>query len=108
MARPSNIWDLEWDFEDDPDGMRGARLLERPEGTKLVSAIWELDSGVDADSYHVHHATEELLIVLRGTPTLRTPDGERELREGDVVHFPIGPDGAHTRCSTDQPSPCAT
>ena len=29
--------------------MRGARLLERPAGAKLVSAIWELDSGVDAN-----------------------------------------------------------
>ena len=45
--------------------------------------------------YHFHHGGEELLIVLRGTPTLRSPEGERELREGEVVHFPRGPDGTH-------------
>lgn len=95
MSRPSNIWDLNWDFDDDPVGMRGARLLERPEGTRLVAAVWELDSGIDADAYHVHHATDEMLVVLRGTPTLRTGEGERELREGDVVHLPMGPDAAH-------------
>ena len=33
--------------------------------------------------------------MLRGTPTLRSPDGERELKEGEVVHFPRGPEGAH-------------
>jgi uncharacterized cupin superfamily protein len=43
----------------------------------------------------VHHATEELLLVLDGQPTLRSPDGERELSRGEVVHFPIGADGAH-------------
>jgi uncharacterized cupin superfamily protein len=33
--------------------------------------------------------------VLRGRPTLRTPDGERQLDEGEVVHFPTGSKGAH-------------
>jgi uncharacterized cupin superfamily protein len=36
-----------------------------------------------------------VLICLRGRPTLRTPDGERELEPGDVAFFPAGPDGAH-------------
>ena len=35
------------------------------------------------------------MTVLRGRPTLRTPEGQRELAEGDVVHFPAGPEGAH-------------
>jgi len=35
------------------------------------------------------------LIVLGGTPTLRTPEGERTLAPGDTVCFPAGPDGAH-------------
>jgi uncharacterized cupin superfamily protein len=26
---------------------------------------------------------------------VRTPDGEQELRRGDLVRFPAGPDGAH-------------
>jgi uncharacterized cupin superfamily protein len=32
---------------------------------------------------------------VRGQPTLRTPEGEQELREGDVVAFPRGDDGLH-------------
>ena len=26
---------------------------------------------------------------------MRTPEGERQLQEGDVVHFPVGATGAH-------------
>jgi hypothetical protein len=33
--------------------------------------------------------------ALRGEPTLRTPEGEHVLKEGDVVAFPRGKDGAH-------------
>ena len=45
------------------------------------------------------------MIVLRGTPALRTPEGERVLDEGDVVFFPVGPDGAHAvRNDTNEPA----
>jgi len=81
--------------DEDDAGIRGERLLERAPGDRLRSAVWELDPGKASGQYHVHHATEELLLVLRGRPTLRTPDGERQLEEGDIVHFPAGPAGAH-------------
>lgn len=35
------------------------------------------------------------MIVLRGEPTLRTPEGEHVLKEGDVACFPRGKHGAH-------------
>jgi uncharacterized cupin superfamily protein len=88
----SNIWD---DLEDIGDGVRGSRLLQRAKETRLRAAVWELDPGATSGPYHVHHGTEELLFVLRGRPTLRTPYGERELEEGEAVHFPAGPEGAH-------------
>jgi uncharacterized cupin superfamily protein len=54
--------------------------------------------------FHFHHGSEELLVALRGTPTLRTFEGERLLAEGEVVHFPTGRDGAHgLRNETDEP-----
>ena len=41
---------------------------------------------------------------MRGSPTLRTPEGERELRECDVVCFRRGREGAHQmRNDTDAP-----
>jgi uncharacterized cupin superfamily protein len=86
-----NLW-IE-DLGETDEGTRGVRLRRAP-GSTLGAALWELDPGA-AGPYHLHHGTEELLIVLRGRLTLRTPDGERELAEGDVAHFPRGRDGAH-------------
>lgn len=93
MAAPSNFSELE--LESIGEGVTGARLLERPPGTRLVSAVWQLEPGASSGPFHLHHATEELLLVVGGEPTLRTPDGERQLRAGDVVHFPVGAPGAH-------------
>jgi uncharacterized cupin superfamily protein len=89
------IWSDDWDSlpEDDWSG-GGASSMRLPRGQHLGATVYELPSEGFA-VYHVHHFSEELLIVLRGRPTLRTPGGERELEEGEVVHFPSGPDGAH-------------
>jgi uncharacterized cupin superfamily protein len=93
VTAPANVWELE--LEPIADGVKGARLLERPSGTRLVGAVWELEPGAESGPYHLHHATEEFLLVLDGAPTLRSPDGERDLSRGEVVHFPIGATGAH-------------
>jgi uncharacterized cupin superfamily protein len=36
-----------------------------------------------------------MIIVLRGSPTLRTLDGTRQLQPGEIVACPAGPRGAH-------------
>jgi uncharacterized cupin superfamily protein len=77
------------------DGVRGERLVRAP-GRGLAAAVWELAPGSDGVPYHFHHGTEEYLIVLGGTATLRTSEGERALPAGSVAHFPTGPEGAHT------------
>ena len=76
------------------DGVRGLRMV-RSDECPLVCAVWELDPGAASGPYHLHHGTDELLIVLRGRPSVRTPDGERELAPGSVVQFPRGLPGAH-------------
>ena len=57
--------------------------------------MYELEPGDRLCPYHTHHANEEWLLVLRGRPTLRTHEGERELAEGDVVCFRRGKEGFH-------------
>jgi uncharacterized cupin superfamily protein len=82
----SNVWDEVPDW-----GGVGALRLDRRGA--LGASVWELQPG-GVNWNHFHHGSEELLIVLKGTPTVRMRDGERQLREGDVLSFPCGPDGA--------------
>ncbi|MGH2972871.1 MAG: cupin domain-containing protein [Gaiellaceae bacterium] len=56
--------------------------------------VYELAAG-DASPYHWHVGEEEMLLVLAGAPTLRTPDGEHVLEPWDLAHFPRGEVGAH-------------
>ena len=83
----TNVWDEVPDW-----GGVGALRLKR-KGT-LGASIWEIHPGGE-NWNHFHHGSDELLIVLRGSPTVRTPDGVRTLKEGDVMSFPRGPEGAH-------------
>ncbi len=65
-------------------------------GSELVGiSLFELPPGEAAYPYHFHYADEEILIVLEGRPTLRTPDGRRALDPGEAVRFPLGEAGAH-------------
>jgi len=105
----SNIWDDQWgDQQEDWSGGGGRlkRLVPRgaaPTEPQLGASLYELGPG-NFMIFHFHHGSEELLILLRGRPTLRTFAGERQLEEGAVVHFPLGPDGAHEiRNDTDEP-----
>jgi uncharacterized cupin superfamily protein len=62
---------------------------------RLGLSTWEIEPGQCAYPYHFHVQEEEVAIVLAGTPSLRTPDGWRELETGEVVGFPRGEAGAH-------------
>lgn len=63
---------------------------------RLGASVYEFAPGQRGWPYHWHHGNEEVLLVLAGTPTLRTPEGERVLEPGECVQFRRGPDGAHT------------
>jgi uncharacterized cupin superfamily protein len=99
----SNIWSDEWESLGESEWEGGTKSTRLPRGDLLGASVYELPPG-GRSTYHFHHGSEEILIALRGRMTLRTPDGERELEEGDVVHFPSGPDGAHEQLNrTDEP-----
>lgn len=102
----ANVWSNEWGEQPEDwsgGGGRSKRLPRAAVRPSLGATVYELDPG-DFLVYHFHHASEELLVVLHGTPTLRTPEGERGLEEGDAAHFPTGPAGAHgLRNETDGP-----
>jgi uncharacterized cupin superfamily protein len=83
---------------DEPPGYeltRAARVGKAIGATRLGLSIYDLPTGQAICPYHFEWTDEEWLIVIAGTPTLRTPEGERVLEPGDTVCFPEGPDGAH-------------
>ena len=101
-----NLYGDDWDETRDRDGWRiKEAFVGQHIGSKLLGAsMSEVEPGNKHWPYHTHHANEEWVIVLRGEPTLRTPEGERVLKEGDVVCFPRGKDGAHQISNrTDSP-----
>lgn len=58
----------------------------------------------EASAYHWHVGEEEMLLVLAGNPTLRTPEGESRLEPWDVALFRRGEQGAHQiRNDTEEP-----
>ena len=90
----------------EPDGYlcRAVRVGKKIGASRLGMSVYELPVGQAICPYHFEWTDEEWLIVLDGTPLLRTPEGERQLARGDVVCFPAGPDGAHLVRATDEPA----
>ena len=93
----ANVLEPDFDANDDRDGWvrRRAAVGRQAEAVDLGATLHELPPGGTAYPYHFHYGNEELMVVLSGRPTLRSPSGEEELAPGDVVSHPVGADGAH-------------
>ena len=99
MGAP-NVFDPQFDERRGHPGREGfeARraFVGRAAGSqRLGASVWELEPGQAAYPYHAHLGEEELIVVLSGRPSLRTPEGWRELEPGEAVAFPRGEAGAH-------------
>ena len=94
MADDHNVFEIA-SWERDLGSARGTRLGPGAGTTQLGCSLYELDPGGQATPYHMHHANDELLIVLDGELELRTPAGVRTVAKGALVGFPAGPAGAH-------------
>jgi uncharacterized cupin superfamily protein len=70
------------------------RVGERLGAVQWGCSVYELAPG-DSSPYHWHVGEEEWLLVLAGTPTVRTPAGSQALRPWDLAAFPRGEEGAH-------------
>jgi uncharacterized cupin superfamily protein len=90
----------EVEVHDEPRAPEGYRRRATSVGPilgaeRLGASVYEMDPGDATAPYHYEGVEEEWLVVLSGTPMPRDPDGEHPLATGDLVCFPIGPDGAH-------------
>jgi uncharacterized cupin superfamily protein len=95
--RVFNLNGERWDRVEERPGWRSkdAWVGAHIDAELIGASMYELEPGDRLWPYHTHHANEEWIVVLRGAPTLRTPEGEQDLVEGDVVAFPRGVAGAH-------------
>lgn len=93
----ANIHQPEFDADRERPGFtyRRAKLGAQAGAQRLGASLYEIPPRQSTFPYHAHSANEEMLIVLSGRPHLRTPEGWRELAEGELVAFPVGGDGAH-------------
>jgi uncharacterized cupin superfamily protein len=93
----ANIFKADFDGDQQRDGFtyRRAQVGRQAGAERLGASLFEIPPGQATFPYHQHSANEEMLIVLSGRPAVRTPEGWRDLDEGDVVAFPVGERGAH-------------
>jgi uncharacterized cupin superfamily protein len=72
-----NLYRAEWEKRRDREGWRVKEAcVRRRIGAEVIGAsLYEVEPGNKLWPYHAHHANEEWVVVLRGEPTLRTPEG---------------------------------
>ncbi|HET6448326.1 MAG TPA: cupin domain-containing protein [Conexibacter sp.] len=82
---------------EDPEGFRVgmARLGPRLGAAQSGVTIYELPPGQAVCPYHYEYGEEEWVLVLDGTPSVRTSAGVEQLAPGALMFFPRGPEGAH-------------
>ena len=77
-----------------------ARLAPDTAAQKLGASFDVIAPGKRVCPYHLHHAQEEMFVILEGTGTLRVAGEMLPLRTGDVIFIPAGPDYPHQILNT--------
>jgi uncharacterized cupin superfamily protein len=62
---------------------------------KLSVNFYTLQPGKSNYPYHQHTGNEEVFYIISGTAALKTPKGDIEVSEGDVIVMPPNDNGAH-------------
>ncbi len=80
------------------------KFVSLGQGRQCVVSVYEVPPGKAAYPYHYHLKNEETFFIVNGKGLLRTPEGEREIKTGDLLFFPAEPSGAHKLTNTgDEP-----
>jgi uncharacterized cupin superfamily protein len=95
--RRFNLHAPAFDHSSQRDGYRSRRAhVAQAIGANQIGArLYALEDGQRSHPFHFHHGIEEWLVVVDGSPRVRTPEGEQVLKRGDVLCFPVGSGGAH-------------
>jgi uncharacterized cupin superfamily protein len=90
------------EFKEDPNKIDNYRLLTASprlasvvNSKNLIFDLRLLNPGQFSFPYHFHRNAEELIMVISGSMTMRSPDGFEIMTKGDIVFFEMGETGAH-------------
>jgi uncharacterized cupin superfamily protein len=72
-----------------------SKLSRGTAAKKLGVSFDALAPGKLVCPYHLHHAQEELFVVLEGSGTLRVAGEMLPIQAGDVIFIPAGPEYPH-------------
>jgi uncharacterized cupin superfamily protein len=78
----------------------GVHLTAGTVAEKLGASYNELSPGKQGCPYHLHHAQEEMFVILEGCGTLRVADEKLPIKAGDVIFMPAGPEYPHQIINT--------
>ena len=76
----TNIFEPEFDHSSEREGYRwrAARVGRAIGSSQMGATLYELPDGERTYPFHFHHAIEEWLVVVSGTPTLRDSGGRAD------------------------------
>jgi uncharacterized cupin superfamily protein len=90
------------EYKEDPDKIdnfrlftASPRLFSATKSKNLVFDLRLLNPGQYSFPYHFHRNAEELMMVISGSMTVRTPDKLETVTKGDIVFIEMGENGAH-------------
>lgn len=92
-----NIQDIPEKRKAKHDGYEHIRkdFIRWGEAEKMGASVYEIPPKQSAYPYHFHYKNEELFYIISGTGILRTSQGERTVKAGDLLFFPANEKGAH-------------
>ena len=102
-------WDANLNKQFDPDGTHKQSFefqrsnISNPfsqKWGKLEVCFYTIQPGKANYPYHYHTANEEVFYIINGQGTLKTPEEEQIVSEGDVIIMPAHENGAHMLINT--------
>ncbi len=81
---------------------QGSRLGRGTAAQKLGASFDILEPGKRGCPYHLHHAQEEMFVIIEGTATLRVAGEMLPVKAGDVIFIPPGPEYPHQIINTSE------
>jgi uncharacterized cupin superfamily protein len=90
------------EFKEDPNKIDNYRLFTASprlasiaNSKNLIFDLRLLNPGQFSFPYHFHRNAEELMVIIAGSMTLRSPSGFEIIGQGDIVFIEMGETGAH-------------